>query len=110
VDVCRAGNKKYDDNGNRETAGGDTYTTGDNNQLLSDGTYRYQYDEEGNRTLRFVDTDSSGTLTAGDTDITEYTWDHRNRLTKVEHFATHTDYAAEDPDRVVEYAYEFGQR
>jgi YD repeat-containing protein len=101
---------QYDENGNRETAGGDTYTTGSNNQLLSDGTYRYEYDEEGNRTLRFVDTDSSGTLTAGDTDITAYAWDHRNRLTKVSHFATQTDYAGEDPDQIVEYAYDFGQR
>jgi len=100
----------YDENGNRVTANGDTYATGTNNQLLSDGTYRYAYDTEGNRTLKFVDADQSGTLTAGDTDVTEYTWDHRNRLTKVSHFATQTDHAAADPDQVVEYAYDFGQR
>ena len=41
------------------------------------------YDANGNRTARFVDTDSSGTLNAGDTSITQYTWDHRNRLTSV---------------------------
>jgi len=101
---------QYDDNGNRETANGDTYTTGTNNQLPSDGTYRYQYDAEGNRTLRFVDADSSGTLTTGDTAITQYTWDHRNRLTKVSHFATQTDYSGANPDQIVEYAYDFGQR
>ncbi|MBC7353892.1 MAG: hypothetical protein H5U08_16150, partial [Thermogutta sp.] len=59
--------------------------TGTNNRLLSDGTYRYQYDAEGNRTHRFIDTNANGQLDSGDRDITQYTWDHRNRLTKVEH-------------------------
>ena len=31
----------YDDNGNRTNAG---YSTGENNQLDSDGVYNYQYD------------------------------------------------------------------
>ena len=57
---------------------GDTtysYTTGADNQLLSDGTHRYQYDAAGNRTARFVDADADGLLDAGDTNITQYTWD-----------------------------------
>jgi len=71
----------YDDNGNRVTANGNSYATGADNQLLSDGTYAYTYDAEGNRTARFLDTDADGLLDAGDTDITAYTWDYRNRLT-----------------------------
>ena len=100
----------YDENGNRVTANGATYVTGPNNQLLSDGTYRYEYDAEGNRTLRFVDTDESGTLTAGDTDITSYAWDHRNRLVEVCDFADHAAYTAGTPSQIVQYAYDFGNR
>ena len=37
----------YDDAGNRLN-----YTVGDHNRILSDGTYTYAYDEEGNRTKR----------------------------------------------------------
>ena len=61
----------YDANGNRTKSG---YDTGDNNQLLEDGTYSYEYDDEGNRTLRT-------NLTTSET--TEYEWDYRNRLTRV---------------------------
>jgi YD repeat-containing protein len=32
--------------------GGKVYLTGENNQLLSDGTYNYEYDNEGNRIRR----------------------------------------------------------
>ncbi|GAB6167539.1 hypothetical protein JCM19992_35390 [Thermostilla marina] len=96
----------YDANGNRVLANGSAYTTGANNRLLSDGTYRYQYDAEGNRTHRFIDANQSGRLDAGDTDITQYTWDHRNRLVKVEH---RPGYAAA-VDRVVEYAYDYQNR
>jgi len=49
------------------------YSTGDNNRLLSDGTYDYEYDDEGNRTKRTKISDSSHI---------EYAWDHRNRLTE----------------------------
>jgi len=100
----------YDENGNRTTAGGASYATGPNNQLLSDGTYRYEYDAEGNRTLRFVDADQSGTLTAGDTAITAYAWDHRNRLVEVRDFADHAAYTAGTPSQIVQYAYDFGNR
>ena len=61
----------YDANGNRTNPG---YTTGDHNRLLSDGTYHYEYDAEGNRTRRI------GIATG---EVTEYTWDHRNRLVRV---------------------------
>jgi YD repeat-containing protein len=37
---------EYDENGNRVMSG---HVIGDNNQLLSDGTYNYTYDDEGNR-------------------------------------------------------------
>ncbi|NJM76773.1 MAG: hypothetical protein HC852_14505 [Acaryochloridaceae cyanobacterium RU_4_10] len=61
----------YDANGNRTNAG---YQTGTNNRLLSDGTYTYAYDNEGNRTSRT-------NITTGE--ITQYTWDYHNRLTSV---------------------------
>ena len=56
----------YDSNGNRLTAGNSTYgTPGPGNRMTSDGTYTYSYDAEGNRTARFIDADSSGTLNSG---------------------------------------------
>lgn len=61
----------YDDNGNRTNVG---YETGDNNRLLSDGTYTYTYDGEGNRITRTE-------IATGE--VTEYIWDYRNRLTGV---------------------------
>ena len=61
----------YDNTGNRTNDG---YSTGDHNRLLSDGTYTYQYDNEGNRTRR-------EDIATGE--VTEYTWDHRNRMTSV---------------------------
>lgn len=50
------------------------YVTGDHNRLLSDGTYSYTYDEEGNRTTRT-------NIVTGT--VETYTWDHRNRLVSV---------------------------
>lgn len=97
----------YDANGNRTNTG---YQTGDDNQLLSDGTYSYAYDANGNRTLRYVDTDDSGTLTAGDTDITSYAWDYRNRLTTVTHFEDQTAYNEAESDKVVQYIYDYQNR
>jgi RHS repeat-associated protein len=61
----------YEANGNRTMSG---YSTGTNNQLTADGTYTYEYDNEGNRTKRTKNSDSSYTV---------YTWDFRNRLTNV---------------------------
>jgi RHS repeat-associated protein len=61
----------YDATGNRTNAG---YQTGQDNRLLSDGTYSYTYDNEGNRTSRT-------NIASGE--VTQYTWDYRNRLTSV---------------------------
>ena len=69
-------------------------------------TFTYQYDAPGHRTAKFIDTNQNGRLHAGDTDITQYTWDHRNRLAKVEHRPTY----AEAVDRVIENAYDFQNR
>jgi len=79
----------YDANGNRTNTG---YTTGDNNQLTTDGTYNYTYDDEGNLTRRTLIADSS---------YVEYEWDHRNRLISA------TNYNASDvKQQKVEYAYD----
>jgi YD repeat-containing protein len=68
----------YDLNGNRITSTGygqsQTYTTGTENRLLSDGVYNYTYDDEGNTLTRTRITDNQ---------ITELSWDHRNRLAQV---------------------------
>ncbi len=77
----------YDDNGNRMTGNGDTYATGVENQTTGDGTHRYLYDSEGNLVARYVDEDTDGLLDVGDTDVTVYTWDYRNRLTNVSHYS-----------------------
>lgn len=61
----------YDANGTRNTSG---YTIGANNQITSDGTYTYNYDQEGNRTRKTRISDGS---------YTEYSWDYRNRLSAV---------------------------
>ncbi|MFO0901979.1 MAG: RHS repeat-associated core domain-containing protein [Pirellulales bacterium] len=67
---------QYDANGNREASylHGDGYLTGPANRLLSDGTYNYEYDLEGN-TVRRTE------IATGD--YREFHWDHRNRLTAV---------------------------
>jgi len=61
----------YDNNGNRTSDG---FTVGQDNRLASDGQFTYEYDAEGNRTRR------TETATG---QVTEYTWDYRNRLTAV---------------------------
>jgi RHS repeat-associated protein len=67
----------YDDNGNRVTANGDTYTTGANNRVESDGTSTYTYDAEGNITR--ITNIATG-------DYRDLQWDFRNRLTQVTQF------------------------
>jgi RHS repeat-associated protein len=62
---------QYDANGNRTNIG---YQTGINNQLLANGQFTYEYDNEGNRTKR------TETATGK---VTEYIWDYHNRLTGV---------------------------
>ncbi len=79
----------YDDAGNREMAG---YTTGTANRLTSDGTFDYQYDAEGNRTKKLL----AGTATV----VEQYTWDYRNRLTRV------TFYTGGAVAKTVDYSYD----
>ncbi len=87
----------YDDNGNRTLVDGTTsYTTGDHNRLTSDGTYNYTYDGEGNVLTKT-------NISTGES--VEYTWDHRNRLTKV----TYKN-SGGTATKIVEYAYDYGQR
>ncbi|PHR92220.1 MAG: hypothetical protein COA78_33630, partial [Blastopirellula sp.] len=71
---------QYDANGNRVDSHlhGTGYVTGENNRLLSDGTYNYDYDNEGNMILRTEI--STGTYR-------EFEFDHRNRLTRVTDFS-----------------------
>ena len=65
----------YDSNGNRTDTG---CSTGTNNRLLSDGTFTYTYDNEGNRISRTrISSDPA------DDYQTLYTWDNRDRLTSV---------------------------
>ena len=87
----------YDDSGNRDAANGSTYATDPGNRLVSDGTYTYTYDNEGNRRTRTLISDGS---------VTDYAWDQRNRLTKVNCFATHADYLAGTTTSTVEYTYD----
>ncbi|WP_419580846.1 RHS repeat-associated core domain-containing protein [Stieleria magnilauensis] len=72
---------QYDANGNRIASHlhGDGYETGPANRLLSDGTYNYEYDDEGNMVRRT-------NIESGEYRMFE--WDHRNRLMKVEDFNT----------------------
>jgi RHS repeat-associated protein len=96
----------YDANGNRVTANGYVYASGADNRLLSDGTYTYAYDAEGNRTEKFIDANHDGVLDAGDTDVTAFTWDNRDRLTEVKTYATEGG----DPTEVVDYLYDVENR
>ena len=87
-------------NGNRTNTG---YQTGSDNQLLSNGTYTYSYDADGNETARWIASGSNETQPGtGDTDITTYQWDYRNRLTTVTHYATYGSAA----DKTVAYTYD----
>jgi len=93
----------WDANGNPTGSG---YVIGPGNRLLCDGTFRYEYDPEGSRTARFIDTNGNGLLDSGDTDITSYGWDVRNRLTSVTTYATF----GEDPTQIVEFRYDAENR
>ncbi len=79
----------YTANGNRITTnnGTVTYVLGPDNEVLFDGTYNYQYDADGNQIARWV---GGGSLPQpGDSDITIYTWDNRNRLASVTHYGSY---------------------
>ncbi len=91
----------YDANGNRS---GDGYVTETGNRIASDGTYEYEYDNEGNR-IRRVHLDN-GT-------ITEYGWDHRNRLISVverEADQTHVGFSVPGQTTRIEYTYDLFDR
>jgi len=66
----------HDANGNRVESHlhDDGYVTGTNNRLLSDGTYTYDYDAEGNMIRKME-------IVSGE--VREFEWDHRNRLIRV---------------------------
>ena len=73
----------YDDNGNRKTQSGDDSQTNSvetNNQISTDGEFNYFYDREGNL-IRKVRVDGTGV-------VTEYVWDHRNRLVEEREFGS----------------------
>ena len=61
----------YDANGNRQ---GGAIVVGAANRLLSDGTFDYEYDNEGNLIRRTDKADGA---------VREFEYDHRNRLTRV---------------------------
>lgn len=92
----------YDATGNRKSSHqhGTRYVVGDgglgkngNNRLTSDGTYQYAYDLEGNLISR-TQIDNGA--------VREFTWDHRNRLTRVVDRSSSTG----APTQVVEYTYD----
>ena len=72
----------YDANGNRKK-----FETGANNQLTSDGVFRYTHDDEGNRIEKAAIANNSKTV---------YQWDHRNRLVQVK-----------TPKETVGYVYDY---
>ena len=86
----------FDSNGNRTNTG---YTTGTNNQLSSDGTYNYTYDNAGNLTKKT-------TIATGN--YVTYTWDYHNRLTDVQAYnssnvlQSHEHYVYDVFDRLIE--------
>ena len=65
---------EYDDNGNRTSRG---EVVGDNNQVHADSNIDYNHDAEGNLI---------GKLEIATGHLTEYAYDHRNRLIRVEEF------------------------
>lgn len=79
----------FDATGNRTGTG---YAT-DHNRLTSDDTYNYAYDNEGNLYSRTE-------IATGK--VQTYTWDHRNRLTRVEY----RDSATGPLTKVVENTYD----
>ncbi|MGH7193808.1 MAG: hypothetical protein ACREJM_09785, partial [Candidatus Saccharimonadales bacterium] len=68
----------FDKNGNRTMTG---YQVAAGNEIASDGTFNYQFDGEGNRTLRTRISNAS----ASDYQ-TKFFYDYRNRLTDEEYF------------------------
>ena len=86
----------YDSNGNRITANGSTYTTSTNNELTSDGVWSYTYDDEGNRISK-----------TNSTNRELYTWDYRNRLTKVTQQTYNAETETWTTTQTIEYTYDY---
>ncbi len=105
-----AENYGYDPAGNQDTGGDTVQSTGDNRQATDSSGYTYLYDAEGNCTAKFIDANSDGVIDAGDSDITTYQWDYRDRLTESDHFATFAAYSGGTSDFVVSYAYDYANR
>jgi RHS repeat-associated protein len=83
----------YDETGNRIN---DDYEA-TANQVDTDGTFDYDYDDEGNLVLRT----RQGTPGGGQEKTVEYTWDYRNRLTNV----TYKD-TGETAIKEIDYTYD----
>ena len=97
-----------DANGNRTA-----YTTAAGNEVTFDGTYHYQYDNAGNEIARWVAGGSGETApgqNSGDSDITIYGWDFRNRLVSARHYATYASYEGSSPDQSVSFTYDYLNR
>ncbi len=95
------GSIQYDLNGNNV---GGTQTISAGNRMTFDGTYYYLFDAAGNRTFKFKSTSVALDDTA--TDITKYTWDYRNRMTGLAHYADYADYTSSDSDMAIKYTYD----
>jgi RHS repeat-associated protein len=92
---------QYDPNGNLKTSGQPGDGIGGGNEVANDGTYSYEYDQNGNCVLRTRLAD--GTLTG-------YQWDNRNRLIEVDSYASLTAYNAQAPGQSVRYFYDYANR
>ena len=95
------GSIQYDNNGNNDGTG-QTISAG--NRVTFDGTYYYQFDAAGNRTFKYKS--DTGALDSSATDITKYTWDYRNRMTALAHYADYSLYTSSDPNLAIKYTYD----
>ena len=91
----------YDSNGNRTTSTGlppgteSPQSAAD--RLLTDGTYDYTYDPDGNRIAQTTIVDST---------VTGYTWDNHNDLTSVKQYACGAAYVLGICMSEVDYGYD----
>lgn len=85
----------YDSSGNRVSSilHGENYDIDENNRLISDGTYAFEYDAEGNMVKQT-------TIASGA--VREFSWDHRNRMTRI----TDRPSANATPSQIAEYVYD----
>ena len=85
----------FDANGDRIGGG---YSVGPDNRMLSDGTYNYTYNADGDRASRTMISPPSGSTDA----VTLYFYDYDNRLTEV--LDENSSYAV---TQVVTYTYDY---